>query len=208
MKVLITEDHASTRLGMREILKHEFPALDAGFAADAGQTYARLAEQPWDLLILDLTLPGPSGTEVLAEVRQRWPKLPVLIYSAHPAREFAVHMLRAGAAGYLTKERAPEELCRAVRRILDHGTYLGEGTAGHVAHALKADRAAGSHELLSAREFQVLRLLAAGRSGKETAAALKVSQKTVSTYRARILGKLQLGSTAELVRYAVQARLV
>jgi len=208
LRILITEDHASTRMGVKQILREEFSSLHFGEAGDEAATLALLDQEAWDLLILDISLPGRSGVEVLPEVKRRRPKLPVLVYSAHREEEFALHMFRAGAAGYLTKERAPEELCQAVECILRGGLYLSQTLSCRVLDARRTDASARPHEGLSAREFQVLRMIAAGKSGKAAAGELGLSQKTVSTYRVRILRKLQVRSTAELVQYAMRERLI
>jgi len=208
LRILITEDHASTRLGIKQILKEGFPLLRFGEAGDAAETLTRLDQQQWDLLILDISLPDRSGLEVLREVKRRQAQLPVLVYSAHREEEFALHTLRAGAAGYLTKERAPEELCQAVRQILGSGTYLSRAMSQRLLGMRQQGGTSLPHEALSRREFQVLRLVAEGKSGKAAAEELGLSEKTISTYRVRVLKKLQLGSTAELVQYAVRERLI
>lgn len=208
LRILITEDHASTRLGIMQILREEFSPLRFGEAADESGTLALLEQQTWDLLVLDITLPGRSGVEVLREVKQRRPQLPVLVYSAHREEEFALHMLRAGAAGYLTKERAPEELGRAVQQILENGSYFSEDLRRRLVQTTGSGGSALPHENLSVREFQVLRLIVAGKSGKAAAADLGLSQKTISTHRARILKKLQVGSTSEMIQYALRERLI
>jgi len=208
LRVLITEDHASTRLGIMEILRHGFPSLRFGEAGDEASTWAQLEAEEWDVLILDISLPGRSGVELLPEIKRRYPRLPVLIYSAHREEDFALHMLRAGAKGYLTKERAPEELCLATRQILAGGSYLSPLMVQRLVKPARKAAPGRPHEGLSSREFQVLRLLAQGQTGKEAAAELGLSQKTISTYRAHILKKLHMRGTAELVKYAVQERLV
>jgi two-component system invasion response regulator UvrY len=208
LRILITEDHASTRLGIMQILGEEFEALAFGEASDAAETVAKLETGPWNLLILDLSLPGRGGLEVLREVRGRWPALPVLIYSAHREEEFALHSLRAGASGYLTKERAPEELCRAVRRLMKGETYLSDGCTRALVARARAGRSSLPHENLSTREIQVLRLIAEGRTGKAAALELGLSEKTISTYRARLMKKLQVQGTARLIRYALQEGLI
>ena len=208
LRILITEDHASTRLGVRQILKDEFRRVVFGEAGDERETLALLEKQTWDLLILDISLPGRHGLDVLQEVKRRQPRLPVLIYSAHPEDQFALPALRAQAAGYLTKERAPEELCAAVRRILAGGRHVSPVLAARLAAEQSAGPARLPHEALSQREFQVLRLTVAGKAGKAIADELHLSQKTVSTYRTRVLGKLRLNSTAELTQYAVLHGLV
>jgi two-component system, NarL family, invasion response regulator UvrY len=208
LRVLITEDHGSTRLGIRQILSEEFHPVAFGEASDGRETIVMLEKRGWDLLILDLSLPGQHGMEVLQAVKRLRPLLPVLIYSAHPEDQFALFALRAGAAGYLTKERAPEDLAAAVRKVLAGDRYMSPAAAAQLAEE-PASRSAGMpHEALSGRELQVLRLTAAGQTGKAIAEALGVSQKTVSTYRRRLLKKLRVTSTADLVRYAEGCGLV
>jgi two-component system, NarL family, invasion response regulator UvrY len=208
LRVLVTEDHASTRLGIRAILKAAFPRLRLGEAGDEAETLALLKREAWDVHILDISLPGRSGVEVLAEVKRCRPQLPVLVYSAHREEDFAWPMLKAGAAGYLTKERAPEELCQAVECILRGGTYLSPTLSRRLLKPRPASPARHAFADLSPREFQVMRLITVGKSGKAVASELGLSEKTVSTYRMRIFQKLGVGSTAELVRLAVRHRLV
>jgi len=208
LRLLISEDHASTRMGIRQILRDEWSGAVFGEAEDARATLALIEAQPWDLLILDISLPQRDGLDLLREVKRRWPALPALIYSAHPEDQFAAHALQAGASGYLNKERAPEELTAAVRTILADGQYLSQRPAGPPAKGTKAARAGLPNQALSRREFQVLRLIAAGKPGKAIAVELGLSQQTVSTYRARILTKLRLASVAELIQYAVHHRLI
>jgi|WetSurMetagenome_2_1015567.scaffolds.fasta_scaffold163867_2 two-component system, NarL family, invasion response regulator UvrY len=196
LAVLIAEDHPSTRLGIRQILLEEFPGAIVGEAADAATTLQLVEARAWNLLVLDISLPDRHGLDVLHDVKQVIPGLPVLIYSAHPEDQFGEFAAKAGAAGYVTKERAPEELCVAVREILSGGTYW------RTADDRLAATAGGGG--LSAREFQVLRLTVSGESGKAIANQLGLSQKTVSTYRSRALKKLGLASTADLVRYALR----
>lgn len=208
LRILLTEDHASTRFGMKQILKEGLPGVIFGEAADASSTLAQITRRAWDLLLLDISLPDRHGLDVLVEVKMLRPALPVLIYSAHPEDQFALPALRAGAAGYLTKERAPEELCVSVQAIVRGGSYFSAATTARLQSTPGGGRPRPGHERLSEREFQVLRLTAAGKAGKTIAVELGLSQKTVSTYRVRVLRKLRLGSAAELVRYAVQHGLV
>jgi two-component system, NarL family, invasion response regulator UvrY len=207
LRIVLTDDHVSTRVGIKQILKEAFRRVVFGEAATACETLVLLQEHSWNLLILDITLPDQDGFDILREVRRRWPELPVLIYSAHPEEQFAAHAMRAEAAGYLTKERAPEELTLAVRKIVAGGKYLSPSLAVRLADAT-GDAATPAHETLSEREFQVFRLTAAGMTGKGIASRLSVSQKTVSTYRTRILRKLHFESVPALVQYAVRHGLV
>jgi DNA-binding NarL/FixJ family response regulator len=201
LSVLIAEDHAATRLGIRQLLLEGFPGAVVGEAGDGRATLALLESHPWRLLILDLSLPDRHGLELLLDVKRRWDTVTVLVYSAHPEEQFGAHALRNGAAGYLTKERAPEELCQAVQTVLVGGTYFtGALTAMNASRRARPIPPQG----LSTRELQVLRLTVTGKPGKAIADELGLSQKTVSTYRARILKKLRLASLAELVQYAMR----
>ena len=208
LRILLTEDHASTRLGIKEILRDEFHRVVFGEACDERETMAQLGARDWDILILDVSLPGRHGLDVLREVKRVRPALPVLVYSAHPEEQFAAHALGAHAAGYLTKERAPEELISAVRKILAGGRYISPLLTKRLAGEGASGPASLPHEALSQREFQVLRLTAKGKPGKAIATELGLSQKTISTYRARIGKKLGFTSAAELAQFAVHHGLI
>ncbi|MFO1475091.1 MAG: response regulator transcription factor [Verrucomicrobiota bacterium] len=201
---LIAEDHASTRVGIRQILSEGFPGAAFGEAGNARDTLALVHKHRWDLLILDISLPDRSGLEVLRDVKRLRARLPVLIYSAHPEDQFAAHALRLGAAGYLTKERAPEELNLAAQSLLAGNQFVSPGLAARIVAGFVTRGSGLPHENLSKREFLVLRLIASGKSGKAMAAELQLSPKTISTFRSRILKKLQLTTTAELVLYAIR----
>jgi two-component system invasion response regulator UvrY len=202
-RVIIVDDHAVVRMGLRQILAEEPDIVKVGEAADASQLTRLLEAEAWDLVVLDLSMPGKGGLEVLRELKERYPRLPVLVLSIHPEEQYALRVIKAGAAGYVNKQSAPEELVTAVRGVLAGGRYLSAAAAGQLAGLLGPDAEARSHAALSDREFQVLARIAAGRATKEIAAELCLSPKTVSTYRARVLSKLGLATTAELIRYAV-----
>jgi two-component system, NarL family, invasion response regulator UvrY len=207
-KFLIVDDHVVVRSGLRLILEDEFPGAVFGEAATAASALGRVVQEPWDLVLLDVTLPGRSGLEALDDLRHARPRMPVLMLSMHPEAEFAVRALKSGAVGYLSKQSAAEELVGAVRKALAGGRYITAALAEKLAAAVAGDaRARLPHEGLSNREFQTMRLLAAGRTVKEIAGELSLSAKTVSTYRTRILSKLGLRGTAELVRYAIEHKL-
>ena len=208
LRILLTEDHASTRLGIKQILREEFHRVAFGEAGDGRETVALLQKQGWDLLILDISLPGWPGLGLLQMIKRLRPFLPVLIYSAHPEDQFAPFAVRAGAAGYLTKERAPEDLAVAVRKVLAGQCYVSPLVAARLAREPPSASGGLPHQALSERELEVLRLAAAGQTGKAIAGALGLSQKTVSTYRTRLLKKLRANTTAEAVRYAVNYGLV
>jgi len=208
VRILIADDHAVVRHGLRMILAAAFKRASFGEAANSQQTLARVAQERWDVVILDLTMPGRSGHEVLLEIKRAHPLLPVLILSVHPEDQFAVRLLKAGAAGYMTKETAPEELVGAVRKALAGGRYISSGLAEKMASLLVQDTDAAPHETLSDREFLILRLIASGKSVGIIARELSLSVKTVSTYRGRLLEKMNLSNNAQLVHYAFQNQLV
>jgi two-component system invasion response regulator UvrY len=204
MRVLICDDHPIVRKGLREILEQEAAPVTIGEAANAQDALALARKKPWDIVVLDITMPGQSGLELLKTLKQERPTVPALMLSVHPAEQYAVRVLRAGASGYLTKESAPEELLTAIRHILRGARYISPS----VGETLAADLGRGAEELphngLSDREFEVMRRLASGKSVSEIGEELFLSVKTVSTYRARILKKLNLTTTAAIMRYALQ----
>jgi DNA-binding NarL/FixJ family response regulator len=207
-RMLVVDDHEVVRRGTRQVLAEGFPGAAFGEAATAADALALLTAERWDLLLLDINLPGRSGLEVLEDVRRLWPRLPVLVLSAYPEEEFAVRCLRLGASGYLTKSSAADELVAAVRKALDGGKYVTAALAERLASVLGGGVRGEPHESLSGRELQVVRLVATGRSMKEIAAELHLSEKTIATYRARIAEKLGVSTNVELTRYALQHKLV
>jgi DNA-binding NarL/FixJ family response regulator len=204
IRVLIADDHPIVRRGVRQILAEEKDIGVPGEAKDSREALEAACNQEWDLVILDLTMPGRGGLDILKEIKERKPKLPVLILSVHSDAAYAVRALKCGALGYLTKESAPEELVKAIRSILGGRRYLGQAITEKVAERLSLALGALPHEKLSNREFAVMRLLSSGTSVRETAMKLSLSPKTVSTYRARIIQKLGLKTTADLVRYVIE----
>jgi DNA-binding NarL/FixJ family response regulator len=208
MRVLIADDHAVVRQGLRQILAAVPELSEIAEAVDGDETLSRVRAEAWDLLVLDMSMPGRSGLDILKEVRRERPTTPVLVLSMHPEDQFAVRLLKAGAAGYLNKESAPDELVAAVRKVLTGGKYVSAALAEKLAFNLDQDSDRPAHEVLSDREFQVLRMLAAGQTVAQIAAELMLSPKTISTYRARLLDKLGLHSNAELIHYAIQNQLI
>jgi two-component system invasion response regulator UvrY len=207
MRILLVDDHAVVRSGIRTILEDHLEAVEVNEAANGDAALELLAGGPMDVVVLDLSMPGRSGIDLLAEIKHRHPKLPVLILSFHAEEHFAVRALRAGAAGYLAKSAAPEELVAAVTKVVRGGRYVTEGVADRLAAGL--DKSPGAlHDSLSDREFDVLRGLASGQSVSDLATQLHLSVKTISTYRARLLEKMGMASNAELTRYALQNGLV
>jgi DNA-binding NarL/FixJ family response regulator len=203
IRVLIADDHAILRRGLKEILVRELEGTVCGEAKDATETLARIQESDWDLLILDVTMPGRSGLDVLGDIRTARPGLPVLVLSMHPEDQYAKRVLRAGASGYMNKESAPEELLKALHKVLAGGRYVSAALAEKLAVDLRQDDGRPFHEALSDREFEVLRLLAAGKTVSQIAEDLHLAATTVSTYRARILEKMNMENTAELMHYAL-----
>jgi DNA-binding NarL/FixJ family response regulator len=206
IRVLIADDHAILRRGVKEILVRELEGAVCGEAMDVTGTLARLQEGEWDLVILDM--PGRSGLEVLQDLKAARPKLPVLVLSMHPEDEFAKRMLKAGASGYLNKQSAPEELIKAVRKVLAGGRYVSAALAEKLASDLSEDTGQPIHEVLSNREFEVLRMIAAGKTVGKIAEELHLGVTTVSTYRGRLLEKMSMDTTADLIRYALQNHLI
>jgi two-component system, NarL family, invasion response regulator UvrY len=202
MKILIADDHAVLRKGLRQILTEEFSDAQIGEATTTPETLELLARERWDVLVLDIFMPGRTGLEVLHEVRQQQPKLPVLVLSSAPEEQLALRVLKAGASGYLNKQAAPEELVKALRKIIAGGRYVSGAQAEHLAMEIVRKDRSGT-EVLSDREFTVLRMIVAGKSIKEIAGELSVSAKTVSTYHTRIWEKLGVHSDVELIHYAI-----
>jgi len=205
MKILIADDHAILRRGLMEILMREFKDGVYGEAENAEQVLAEARRQAWDLVILDVSLPGRSGFDVLADLKRLRPKLPVLVLSMHPEGQYGKRVLKAGAAGYLHKDSAPEELLKAVRKVVGGGRYVSAGLAEKLALELEDDQGRPLHETLSPREFEVLRMIALGRSVTQIAEDLHLGGTTVSTYRARLLEKMKMRTTAELMHYALRS---
>jgi two-component system invasion response regulator UvrY len=208
ISVFIADDHAILRQGLKQIVSDTTDIRLAGEAATGQEALQLVRSGTCDVLVLDLNMPGIGGLDILRVLKGERPNLPVLILSIHAEDQYAVRCLQAGAAGYLTKESAPEELVEAIRQVAAGGKYVSRGLAEALAMRLNETEERPPHETLSDREFQVLQLMGAGKSLTEIAAALSLSVKTVSTYRARMLEKLALKSSAEIIQYAIQNRLV
>ena len=207
IRILVADDHGLVRKGLIQLLARQRDFGAFGEAATAAETLALAGSQSWDVVLLDLALPDASGLEVLQRLRELRPGLPILIVSMYPEDQLGERLLAAGASGYVTKEAAPEELVRAIRRVLRGQKYLSPSLEAQL-----ASRPGGTipsrHDRLSAREFEVMVLLAAGRAINVIARQLGVSPKTVTTYRARVLAKMRMATNAELTFYAVQQRLI
>ena len=208
ISILVADDHAIIRRGLREILTDELGALSWGEAENAQGALEQIKKRNWDLLILDISMPGRSGIDVLKDLKAVRPKLPILVLSVHPEERFARRALRAGAAGYVNKEEAPAEVVKAVRKILAGGRYVSPAFAEKLAMDLTGDSDKPIDEILSDREFEVLHWIASGKTVSQIAEQLNLSVKTISTYRSRILEKMGMKTNAELTHYAVRNNLV
>ncbi len=196
------------RHGLKQILADDFKEAVFGEASTGEEALSKVWKEKWDVVVLDITMPGRTGLEVLKEIKQSRPKLPVLVLSMHPEDQFAVRVLKAGASGYMTKESAPDELVGAIKKVLAGGRHVSPNLAELMAAYLTMDSKRPPHELLSNREFQVLRQIASGKTVSQIARELSLSVRTISTYRARILEKMCLASNAALTHYAFQHNLV
>jgi DNA-binding NarL/FixJ family response regulator len=206
-RVLIADDHALFRAGLRQFLAQSLTLADIGEAATGSQTLSQLQQQNWDLLFLDINMPDRNGLDILRHVRSSHPETRVLVLSGYPERQYALNVLRAGAAGYIAKDCAPEELLKAVRAVLQGRRYVSDS----LAELLLIDLEEGGkpmHSLLSEREFQIFGKLAAGHSVSDIGRELCLSVKTVSTYRTRILEKMHMKNNADLTSYALRNEII
>jgi len=208
LNIIIVDDHPIVRQGLKQILSEEPDMAVLGEAQNSQEVFELIRKQDWDIVVLDITMPGRGGLDVLKEVKHERPKLPVLMLSVHPEDQYAVRALKAGAAGYMTKESAPEELVRAIRKILRGGKYVSSTLAEKMAFNLEAEAERPLHETLSDREYQVMLMIASGKKTSTIAEEMSLSVKTVSTYRARILEKMQMKGNADLTYYVLKNRLL
>jgi len=208
MHILIADDHAVVRRGLREILADALPGADFSEVGNGDEVMGRLGKSPIGLLVLDISMPGRSGMDVLRDVKHTYPRMPVIILSCQPEDQYAVRCLRAGAAAYINKESAVEELANATKKILSGGRYVSASLAEKLVANLDESVTKPLHELLSDREYEVMRMIAAGLPLTEIGDKLHVSVKTISSYRARIMEKMQMKSNADLTRYAMTNSLI
>ena len=208
MHILIADDHGVVRRGLKGILADAFPSTEFTEACTGDEVLSHLGKTKIALLVLDISMPGRSGVDVLRDVKHAYPRLPVIILSGHPEEQYAVRCLRAGASAYIHKESAPEELAIATRKILSGGRYISASLAEKLVDNLDEPGDKPLHELLSDREHEVMKMIAAGVPLTEIGDRLHVSVKTISTYRARIMEKMQMKSNAELTRYAMTHSLI
>jgi DNA-binding NarL/FixJ family response regulator len=208
IRIVIADDHELIREGIKKIIRSSRDMRIVGEAADIEGTIRLAEEHAPDILILDINLPGHDGLEGLEQVRRRFPGMSILILSMYPEERFAIRALKTGAAGYITKAMAAEELVKAIRKVMAGGSYISPRLAELLAQDVRAPRNTGPHESLTNRELQILRLIGAGRQIKQVAAELSISVSSVNTYRSRIFRKMGLSSNAALIRYAVEHRLL
>jgi two-component system, NarL family, invasion response regulator UvrY len=208
LRILIADDHPLFRQGLADLITREFGAVTIGEAGTAADLFDLVRTKEWDAVVMDVNMPGRSGPEVLRDLKQECPRLPVLVLSMYAEDQYAVRMIKAGADGYVTKASASNDVCQALKQLLAGERYISPSVAEHLAVVVKADSEQPLHETLSDREFQVFRLIGSGKTVKEIAEDLALSAATVSTYRARILEKMQMKNNAELIRYAIQQGLV
>jgi DNA-binding NarL/FixJ family response regulator len=208
MRILIADDHSVVRRGLREILADALPNTDFCEAGNGDEVLSQLGTSSIGLLVLDINMPGRSGMDVLRDVKQAYPRLPVIMLSCHPEEQYAIRCLRAGASAYINKDSAPEELAKATQQILSGGRYVSASLADKLIANLEDPAERPLHETLSDREHEVMRMIATGVPLTEIAERLHVSVKTISSYRARIMEKMRMKSNAELTRYAIAHGLI
>lgn len=208
IRIFIADDHMVVRRGLKQILLEEFPSAHIDEGPDAEILLKKVMKEEWDVVITDLSMPGRSGMEALQQIKLINPKLPVLVLSGHPEEQYAIRVLKAGAAGYLNKELAPEELVKAVHRVLLGKKYITSSIADQLVSGLDKDNDKLPHELLSDREYEIFILIAKGKSVSDIATQMSLSITTVSTFRARALKKMNMQTNAQLTMYAIEHKLI
>ena len=208
IRIVIADDHHIVRKGIRQIILEEYHDAQIEEVIDAASLVKKIMEEPWDLVISDISMPGRNGLEVLPQIKQLQPGLPVLIMSIYPEEHYAIRVLKAGASGYLSKDMAPEELIIAIKKVLSGKKYISELISEKLSEYHFSEQPQARHSLLSDREFHVMQLLSTGKSITEIAETLSLSITTISTYRSRILQKMDMKSNAELTIYSLEHKLM
>lgn len=208
LRFLIADDHTVVRKGLRQILQDEFPTAEIDEVPNAEELIKKVMNEHWDVVVSDLSMPGRSGLDALQQIKISHPELPVLILSIHPEEQYALRALKSGASGYLSKDTAPDELVRAVQKSLLGKKYISQAIAEKLADSFSSDAELYPHESLSDREFDVMKQLANGKSVSDIAEILSLSVTTVSTYRARVMVKMNLKSNSDLTKYALENKLI
>jgi two-component system invasion response regulator UvrY len=207
IRILVADDHAVVREGLKQIVRETSDMVVTGEAADGREVLRLIHEHDWDVVLLDIAMPGRGGLDILKELKAEKPRLPVLMLSMYPEEQYAVRALKAGASGYLTKESVPDELISAIRKVSAGGKYVSSSLAEKLAYDLEADAERPVHETLSDREYQVMCMIARGETLRSIADKLCLSIKTISTYRSRILEKMRMKNNAEIMHYAIKYHL-
>ncbi len=207
IKVLIADDHPLIRHGLRNVISHSEDMIVVDEACNSNEVLSKV-NKDCDVIILDISMPGMSGLDVIKELKKDFPKITVLVLSAYSEEQYALRSLKSGASGYLTKEGAPKELIKAIKKVASGGKYISESIAEKLAFAIEDDSERAPHEKLSNREYEVMCMLATGKTGKDIAEELSLSEKTVGTYRARILEKMEVKNSAEIAYYALKHGLI
>ncbi len=207
MRILIADDHSLIREGLKKILLESLPFADIHDVADSAELFKKAVKENWDIIISDISMPGYSGIEILRQIKTNMPHIPVLMLSMHSPELYAVRAIKAGASGYITKESAPYELVTAVQQILSGRKYITNKVAEVLAGSLDTDHTKLPHETLSDREFEVLKMIYAGKSISEISEILCLNVNTISTYRSRIMDKMNLKSNADLIKYAIEYKI-
>jgi two-component system invasion response regulator UvrY len=208
VRILIADDHSAIRIGVKQICAGEFPTMHFGEALNYAEAFGKLKEGLWDILILDIDLPGRNGLDILSQIKAEKIKVPVLMFSFHSEEQIALRAMKLGAAGYLSKDAADQELVKAIKQIMQGKKYVSQSLSEKLLSMLDSQGDKEPHELLSDREYQTLLLIASGKTVSEIAGILCLSTPTISTYRARILEKMKLKNNAELTTYAITQKLV
>jgi two-component system invasion response regulator UvrY len=208
IRILIADDHAIVRRGLKQIILEEYPFAEINEVPDAEELVKKVIRENWDVVICDLNMPGRSGIDALKQIKQSFPKLPVLIMSMYPEDQYAIRALKAGASGYLSKVSIHDDLIKAIQTALRGKKFITPAIAEKVVETFGSEHDSPTHELLSDREFEVFKLLAEGKTISEIANQLSLSSNTISTYRSRVLEKMQIHSNADLIRYALERKLI